>query len=163
MSAVEDFAERGADLLRCAAKLARGTRGTFADQAAVALAVVVAYAEAAANGFRVIAADPGVSEAQRLAAGQMGAAFGKALGTIATRFGSSGHVPTLDALRVAAPPGVAAPLASLFPTAAGPVSVSPGALVALDSLRRDPLILAPAGAAAVVQLMAAAAEGVVIR
>ncbi|CAH2606345.1 conserved protein of unknown function (plasmid) [Rhodovastum atsumiense] len=159
---VERFAEVGANLLRLAAQLARDTRGTFADGAAPALGTVIAYSEAARNGFQVLAADPGMSEMQRLIAGEMAVSFSKALGTIATRFGQSATMPTLEPLREDAPPPLRAALADMFATDPGPVTVTPGALAALDSLRRDPLTLASAGAAAVVQLMAAASEGVVI-
>lgn len=162
-AAVERFAARGEDLLRLAAQLARETRGAFTESSGPALDTVVAYSEAARNGFRVLASDPALSETQRLAAGRMASLFGRALGTIATRFGRSATVPTLQGLVSGAPEPERATLADLFPAGRPPVSVSPNARAALDSLRRDPLTLRAAGSATVALLMAAAADGVGVR
>ena len=154
---VDAFVQVGAALLQLAAGLARTTRGTFTGDAAPVLATVTTFCEAARNGFRLLASDPGATDAQRMAAMAAATQFSAALGVIGTQFGTSGSIATLSALTSGSAQGG---LATLFPAPTSPVTVTAAAQAALDSLRRDPLSFSIPATSAVKALMATAAGGI---
>jgi hypothetical protein len=136
------FALVGVLLLLLTARLARTTKGAFpTGQAAVALAVTVAYVDAAKNAFAVLGADDSLFVEDRARVLELAAYFRKAAGTIATRLPGprgSASLPSLTAF------SEGATLASYFdPAADGSlVNVDEAARNAIEALRRDPLAMA---------------------
>lgn len=160
-----DFAEVGADLLRMAAAMARATRGRFDGEGATVLETTFAYAEAATFAFSALAQAPSLAPEQQQRASNLASAFRNSIGTMATHFARGNTVTTLAPLGEFSPKNPHQDrLSSMFgPSALPLVTVSQTAQDALDSMRRDPLVLVSIGADALLQLMATVAAGVVVR
>lgn len=158
MSVAGDFATKGAALLERVGKLAKGNRGAFSGGAASVLALTLAYAEAARNAFRVLAADETAAPERRQAAMAVATTFGQSAGTLASSFGRLTDFD-LSALKGDNP----APLSAAFAPGNTGLLVSPLAREAIEVLRGDPLELAQQGTAGIEMLMGVVLEGVELR
>lgn len=145
-------------LLRRVMKLARATRLRFDGDAGTALETARLVVQAAANGYLALASQPALAEDRRVAVAAAAHACRHAQGVLATHFPGHDALPSLADL--GDPSGAA--LSQRFVAAAPIVSVSTSARSALDTLRRDPLVLADLPAEALQSLMASVAEGVVL-
>lgn len=156
------FAQVGEDLLNLAAGLARATQGQFTGETAVVRETAGVYAEAACNAFAALAGMEGMGENERAAAGGVAAAFRTGMAALATYFPMLGQVTTLAPLGMD-DPAQPARLAAYFGPGTALVSVTANAREALETLRRDPLLLVALGVPGLLGLMATVTAGVRVR
>jgi hypothetical protein len=157
-SVLDIFGCNGADLLKVVARQALESKGSFsAAPQATTLALTVAYAEAAANAFAVIAAEPGLGAEDRAKMQRAATIYRQAQATIATRMPGPRGSAALPSL---ANGGGLADL--ILPTAQAPVMVTAEAQAAIEGLRRDPVLLASEGRDAVLLLMQTVNDGLVV-
>lgn len=162
MNALIDAVERGEDLLRLTADLARATRGRFDGLSATVLTTARSYAQAGLNAFLALAYLPEMTEAQRLACSQAARAFRDALGTLATYFAGGDTVLSLAELG-RLDPKKPDRIAGFFGTDVPMVNVTAAARDALDGLHRDPLELAALGQPVIEGLLLDISAGVAVR
>ncbi len=151
----QTFLNTGVGILTSVGQTAANLRGQFDSTVSTLLTVGQSYAAAGANAFSALACDDTLPASQRIPLMSAAALLNDAACTLANSFNADQTLLDLTAIYGAStcsstgggdPPSLFTqqdvnPLASLYPTLAPPITVTPAAQQALATLGGDPLAL----------------------